>query len=304
MTKQYEVQAFFDEATFTVTYVVSDPETRDAVVIDPVLDYDNLSSQTSTKSIEKVLDYVREKDLSLRASLETHAHADHLTASPYLSDVLGIPVAIGDGISEVQKTFKAVFNLGPGAKTDGSQFDVLLSNNRPHAFGSIVVLPLATPGHTPACMSYLIGDAVFTGDALFMEDYGTGRTDFPRGSAEDLYHSVTDVLYELPEETRVFVGHDYLPAGREVRFESTISREKEGNIQLPAGKREDAFVRFRNERDAQLAAPRLLYQSVQVNVFGGRLPQPEPNGIRYLKIPLNLRAPTDDAGRIEQEAAE
>lgn len=304
MTKQYDVHAFFDDATFTVTYVVSDPETADAVVIDPVLDYDSVASQTSTASVEKVVSYIAKRGLTLRATLETHAHADHLTASPYLSDKLGIPVAIGSGITEVQKTFKTIFNLGEGAMTDGSQFDVLLEHGKPHAFGSVVVLPLSTPGHTPACMSYQIGDAVFTGDALFMEDYGTGRTDFPRGSASDLYHSVTEVLYELPEETRVFVGHDYLPGGRPVRFESTIETEKESNIQLPAGKAEEEFTRFRNTRDAELKAPKLLYQSVQVNVFGGRLPDAEANGIRYLKIPINLRAPTDSAGAVDAQAAE
>lgn len=303
MTKRFEVEAFFDPSTQTVSYVVWDPTSRDAVVIDPVLDYDNVASQTSTQSVQRIIGFIESQQLRLRASLETHAHADHLSASPRLKDYFNVPMAIGEDIRKVQKTFSRVFNL-PGARLDGSQFDILLQSGKAHHFGSVEVLPLATPGHTPACMSYVVGDAVFTGDALFMEDYGTGRTDFPAGSARDLYHSVKDVLYGLPGETRVFVGHDYQPGGRDVLFESTIARERAKNVQLSQATEENAFVAFREGRDNELAAPRLLYQSVQVNVFGGRLPAPEANEIRYLKIPLNLRRPTDDAGAEQREAAE
>lgn len=296
-----EVRALFDHETWTVTYVVFDPKTRDAVVIDPVLAFDALSAQTSTKEASRIIDVLTKEDLILRAVLETHAHADHLSSAAYLAAHYGVPVGIGAGIDQVQKTFAPLFGLPKETPTDGSQFDLLLEGGQTYALGSLRVKALSTPGHTPACLSYLIGDAVFTGDALFLEDYGTGRTDFPAGSAKALYHSVHEVLYRLPGDTRVFVGHDYQPGGREVLFESTIQAEQEKNVQLRADTTEEQFVALREARDKALRPPRLLYPSIQVNVFGGHLPQESENGFRYLKTPLNLRCPTDDVGRPKQD---
>lgn len=289
------VEAIFDTATSTLTYVVYDPETRDAVIIDPVLDYDPLASQTSTESAEKLISFVKENELNVHFILETHAHADHLSSSQLLKKRLEAPVAIGETIRIVQETFKNVFDL-PDLATDGSQFDKLIADGEQLEAGSLKIEALATPGHTPACMSYKIDDAVFTGDALFMPDFGTGRCDFPRGSAEDLYVSVHDKLYGLPDETRVFVGHDYQPGGRELAFETTIGESKRSNKQLTADTNKEQFVKFRTERDAKLSPPRLIFQSVQVNVDAGHLPKPHANAIRYLRLPLNLFGPTDDYG--------
>ena len=290
------VQAFFDPDTWTVSYVVHDPSTHDALIIDPVLDYDVLRSQTSARGLEDLVEYVTERRLTVRGIFETHAHADHISGARYLAEKFNVPVLIGAGIVKVQETFRDFFNLGEGVRVDGSQFDQLLSHGQTVHTGSLQVRALATPGHTPACMSYVIGDAVFTGDALFIEDYGTGRADFPAGSAEQLYHSVTETLYALPDQTRVFVGHDYMPNGRALRFETTILAEKERNVQLPLGRSKEDFVRFRNERDASLSPPKLIYQSVQINVFGGLLPEEESNHARYLKIPINARRRTNRAG--------
>lgn len=290
------VKPFYDEDTYTMSYLVWDPRSKDAVIIDPVLNYDVFSSQTSPEQADRILDTLEESGLRLRAILETHAHADHMSGAQYLKQKTHAPVGIGTLISRVQATFKPIFNLAEETPTDGSQFDFLIEPNLEMSFGTLLVRPLATPGHTPACLSYQIGDAVFTGDALFMEDYGTGRTDFPAGSAEALYHSVHEVLYALPEATRVFVGHDYQPNGRELRYESSILRQKQSNVQLRASTSREEFVALRTKRDRSLRAPRLIYQSIQVNVFGGHLPSPESNGGRYLKIPLNRRAPTDAAG--------
>jgi glyoxylase-like metal-dependent hydrolase (beta-lactamase superfamily II) len=291
-----KVRAFYDEETYTVTYLVWDAVTRDALIIDPVLNYDVFASETSPAQAEELLRTLEQERLQLRVILETHAHADHLSSAQYLKSKSGAPVAMGKDISLVQATFKPIFNLPESTRTDGSQFDLLLSPDAPVDFGSLRVLPLGTPGHTPACLSYLIGDAVFTGDALFMEDYGTGRTDFPAGSAEALYHSVHEVLYQLPNATRVFVGHDYQPGGRAVRYETSIASQKEQNIQLRASTTRQQFVELRRQRDKTLRAPRLIYQSVQVNVFGGLLPGPEGGAGRFLKIPLNRRTPTDACG--------
>jgi len=290
------IETFFDPATFTLTYVVFDPKTRDAVVIDPVLDYDVLSSQTSTTSITRVETFLKEKELKLHYVLETHAHADHLSGSQYLKRRFDARVAIGARIVDVQKVFSGVFDLGAGFATDGSQFDRLLADGERVAAGSLDLEVLATPGHTPACVTYKVGDAVFTGDALFIEDYGTGRCDFPSGSADALYTSVHERLYALPDATRVFVGHDYQPDGRALRFETTIGKSKEANIQLRASTPREEFVKRRTERDAKLAAPRLLFPSVQVNIDGGRLPKPHANGRRYLTIPLDMKKKTDDDG--------
>lgn len=284
------IETFFDGNTFTLTYVVYDPVSRDAVVIDPVLDYDPRGSVVSTAAVDRVSEFLRRERLVLRASLETHAHADHLSGSQVLrARFPGVVVAIGERIREVQEVFKGVFGLGPEFVADGRQFDRLLRDGERLAAGSLEVEVLATPGHTPACVSYHVGDAVFTGDALFMPDYGTGRCDFPRGSAEALYRSVTDRLYTLPPETRVFVGHDYMPGGRALAYESTIAAERAGNVQLPAGRAEGEFVAFRQTRDATLAAPTLLYPSLQVNIRAGRLPEPaREQTTGFFKIPFRL----------------
>jgi glyoxylase-like metal-dependent hydrolase (beta-lactamase superfamily II) len=292
-----KIEVFYDEATYTLTYVVHDPDTRDAVIIDPVLDYDPLASATSTGSVDEVTRFVRDRDLRVHWLLETHAHADHLSGAQLLKRRLEAPVAIGEHITTVQRTFKTLFDLPEDFATDGSQFDRLLKDGETVAAGSLEVGVIHTPGHTPACVSYRIGDAVFTGDALFMDDYGTGRCDFPAGSAEDLYHSVHDKLYALPDDTRVFVGHDYQPGGRELKWETTIGASKANNPQLAAATTKDKFVSFRRERDASLAPPRLIYQSVQVNVAGGRLPPEHDNGVRYFNLPLNLKKPTDETGQ-------
>lgn len=288
------IQAFFDPTTFTVTYVVYDASTKDAVVIDPVLDYDLLSSSASTASIEAVAAFLKREKLRVHYVLETHAHADHLSASQWLRNRFEAKVGIGVRIKEVQAVFKDVFD-GHFA-TDGSQFDALIEDGQKIEAGSLVFEAIATPGHTPACMAFKIEDAVFTGDALFMEDYGVGRCDFPRGSAEDLYDSVHGKLYALPDATRVFVGHDYQPGGREVKWETTIGRSKAENIQLKASTSKEDFVKARNARDATLQPPRLLWASVQVNVDAGRLPPAHGNGRRYIAVPLNLKKPTADDG--------
>ena len=288
------IQHFYDAATYTLTYVVFDPATRDAVVIDPVLDFDPASGRTSTASIEQVAAFVRREGLRVHAVFETHAHADHLSGSQYLRTRFGARVAIGRRITEVQQTFRPIF--GNPIAVDGSQFDMLLDDYARVQAGTLSVEVLPTPGHTPACVSLKIEDAVFTGDALFIEDYGTGRCDFPRGDAEALYHSVHEVLYALPDATRVFVGHDYQPNGRALRFETTIGAEKRANVQLSIETTREAFVSFRRTRDAGLAAPRLLFPSVQVNIDAGRLPAPGPDGLRRLQIPLNLGAATVDDG--------
>ncbi|MDI1449790.1 MBL fold metallo-hydrolase [Polyangium sp. 6x1] len=290
------VELFHDPATSTLTYVVYDPDSKDAVVIDSVLDYDPMSSTVSTASVEKVAAFLEKEGLRLHWALETHAHADHLTASPWLKKRFGGRTAIGAGIREVQAIFKTVFDMPPSFRTDGSQFDVLLEDGQVLEAGALRIETLSTPGHTPGCVSYLIGDVVFTGDALFIEDYGTGRCDFPRGSADTLYTSIHDKLYALPDETRVFVGHDYQPGGRPMRAETTIGRSKRENVHLRAETTRGDFVALRNARDATLAAPRLLWHSVQVNIDAGRLPAEHDNGVRYLRIPLNLRKPVDDDG--------
>lgn len=292
-----QLEAFYDEPTHTLTYVVWDPKTLDAVVIDPVLDFDPLSSRTDTRSVDAVSEFVRDRGLKLHRVLETHAHADHLSGSQLLKRRFGARVAIGEKIQIVQQTFKEIFDLPDDFATDGSQFDDLLADGQRISAGSLEVEAIATPGHTPACLSYRIDDAVFTGDALFMHDYGTGRTDFPRGSAHDLYRSVHDRLYRLPDSTRVFVGHDYQPGGRPLCYETTIGESKRQNPQLNQATTQQQFVSMRQARDRSLSAPRILYQSVQVNVAAGKLPSRHENGLRYFSLPLNLGTPTDDVGQ-------
>lgn len=283
-----QIKEFFDKNTWTLTYVVWDEKTSDAIVIDPVMDYDPAASKTSEESAKAVIEFLRSKQLNLHFLLETHAHADHLSGSQIIKrEFPKAKIAIGEKITKVQEIFKGVFGLPEDFKTDGSQFDRLLKDGEEFEAGSIKIKTLFTPGHTPACASYYIEGNVFVGDALFMPDYGTGRCDFPAGSAVELYHSVQGRLYELPADTKVYTGHDYMPNGRPLKFMATIAEEKKDNIQLKADTSLDDFVRFRTERDRTLAAPKLLLPSVQVNIDAGHLPEPAKNGKRYLRIPVS-----------------
>ncbi len=281
-----EVTAFFDETTCTISYVVADPDAGEAAIIDSVLDYDPKSGRTSTTSADKIIAAVRERNLDAKWTLDTHAHADHLTASFYLQEELGCRIGIGDKIPAVQETFKNIFNIGDEFATDGSQFDHLFADGERFNIGSIEGHVLQTPGHTPACCTYVIGDTAFVGDTIFMPDFGTARTDFPGGDARTLYKSIRKVL-ALPEDTRLFMCHDYGPNGRAYAWETTVGAERADNIHIREGVDETAFVAMRNERDATLDMPNLILPSVQVNIRAGRLPPPEDNGIAYLKIPLN-----------------
>lgn len=281
------VKAFFDAPTFTVSYVVHDPKTRRAAIIDSVLDFDPASGRTSTASADALLAYVQANGLSVDWLLETHAHADHLSAAPYLQKKGGGKIAIGAHIVAVQKTFGGLFNAEPGFRRDGSDFDHLFADGDRFQIGALDVTVLHVPGHTPACIAYVIGDAAFVGDTMFMPDYGTARADFPGGDARTLYRSARRIL-SLPPQTRLFMCHDYLPEGRtEYAWETTIAEERRANVHIHDGVDEDAFVSMREARDATLAMPRLILPSVQVNMRAGHLPPPEDNGVTYLKIPLN-----------------
>jgi glyoxylase-like metal-dependent hydrolase (beta-lactamase superfamily II) len=286
-----QIRHFFDTATSTLTYVVYDKVTKDAVVIDPVLDYDPASVTTSIESISVVQAFVKEQQLNVHLILETHAHADHLSGAKELVKrfLPNAKIGIGERITLVQKTFKEIFNFPSSFKTDGSQFHRLFKNNETVKVGSLGFKVLFTPGHTPACASYLFDGFVFSGDALFMPDSGTGRCDFPQGDAHDLYRSISKCLYALPDNTRVFVGHDYQPGGRPLMFETTIGESKKRNIQITASTSEENFVQLRKARDAVLSAPRLLFPSVQVNIAAGELPAPEENGRIYLKLPVTKK---------------
>lgn len=284
-----KIQNFFDPDTFTLTYLVIDEKTNDTVIIDPVLDFDPPSGKIDDHSIQKVLDYITQNQLNVKAILETHAHADHLSSSQILKQLFPKAVhGIGEKIKIVQEVFKSHFNLSD-LKIDGSQFDHLFKDFEEINFGSLHMKAFPTPGHTPACMSYQFENSVFVGDALFMPDYGTGRCDFPKGSAHDLYRSITTNLYSLPDETNVYVGHDYSPNGREMLFHTTIGESKLKNIQLSAKTTEAEYVEFRESRDKKLATPRLLFPSIQVNIDAGHLPSVEANGKSYLKLPLNVQ---------------
>jgi glyoxylase-like metal-dependent hydrolase (beta-lactamase superfamily II) len=280
------VRTFFDEATFTATHVVWDPASRKAAIIDSVLDYDHKSGRTSTKSADEVISFAMSEGLAIEWLLETHVHADHLSAAPYLKRKLGGHIAIGAKISLVQGVFKKVFNAEAEFATDGRQFDKLLDDGETFMIGGIAASVMHTPGHTPACSVYVIGDAAFVGDTLFMPDFGTARCDFPGGDAGQLYRSIRRVL-SLPPETRLFMCHDYAPGGREYRWETTVAAERESNIHVRDGVSEEEFVAMRTKRDRELAMPVLIIPSVQVNMRAGNMPPPEDNGVSYLKVPLN-----------------
>ncbi len=282
-----DVHGLFDSATGTVTYVVHQGKGSACAIIDSVLDYDSKSGRTRTASADKVIAYVREHELALEWILETHAHADHLSAAPYLQQQLGGKIAIGNQITRVQTVFKAIFNLEPGFKLDGSQFDHLFAGDDDFSIGKLMGKVLYVPGHTPACVAFQIGDAVFVGDTLFMPDVGTARCDFPGGDARTLYASTRKIL-SLPSATRLFMCHDYPPNGRSVDFETTVAEQRASNIHVHDGVSEAQFVEMRNKRDATLEMPVLIVPAVQINIRAGEMPPPESNGTSYIKIPLNV----------------
>lgn len=283
---QAQVKAFFDPATWTVSYVVFDAPGGHCALVDSVLDYDPKSGRTRTDSADQLIAFVREQNLTVDWILETHAHADHLSAAPYLRKHLGGKIAIGGKITQVQNVFKGIFHLEPEFATNGSQFDHLFEDGDTFAIGNLQAQALSVPGHTPACMAYQVSDAVFVGDTLFMPDVGTARCDFPGGNAHTLYQSVRKLL-SLPPETRLFMCHDYPPEGREAQWECTVADQRARNIHVHDGVSEAEFVAMRTKRDAGLAMPVLILPSVQVNIRAGELPPPEANGVSYLKIPLN-----------------
>ncbi len=287
------IQAFFDEATNTITYLVIDPKTLEAAIVDPVLDYDHRSGKARTDSADRVLEAVRLQGVEVKWIIETHAHADHLSAAPYLKFKTAAKVGIGEHIRDVQLIFRSFFNLDD-VSGNGSEFDHLFKDGESFKLGTLDVEVIHTPGHTPACVSYRIGDAVFVGDTLFMPDYGTARTDFPGGSAEQLYRS-SQRLLSMPDETRLFMCHDYKAPGRDVyEWETTVKAERERNVHLGGDVSKEQFVAMRQARDATLPAPTLLLPSIQVNIRAGKLPQAESNGVRYLKIPMRLSEPASE----------
>ncbi|MDG1377420.1 MAG: MBL fold metallo-hydrolase [Yoonia sp.] len=282
------VNAFFDPATFTVSYVAREPNGETCAIIDSVLDFDPASGRTDTSSADAIIDFVKSEGLTVAWILESHVHADHLSAAPYLQERLGGKIGIGDQITVVQDTFGKVFNEGTAFQRDGSQFDALFKEGDTLNIGEMRLDVIHTPGHTPACLTYVIGDAAFVGDTLFMPDFGTARCDFPGGSAENLYKSIQKIL-SLPDETRIFVGHDYKAPGRdEFAWETTVGEQKAMNVHVGAGKPLEEFVSMRQERDASLGMPRLILPSIQTNMRAGQMPEPESNGVSYLKTPVNL----------------
>jgi len=281
------IAGFFDEETFTISYVVSDPTTSEAAIIDSVLDYEAASGRTSHGSAERIIEYVTSNNLKVTWLIETHAHADHLSAAPYLQDRLGGKLAIGEEITRVQEVFGKLFNAGSDFERDGSQFDRLFTDGETFNLGEIEAIALHVPGHTPADMAFVIGDAAFVGDTIFMPDYGTARADFPGGDARQLFHSIRRLL-SLPEDTRLFMCHDYKAPGRnEYAWETTVKQQRGGNVHVKDGVTEDDFVEMRTKRDATLDMPNLIMPSVQVNIRGGHLPEPEDNGVSYIKIPVD-----------------
>jgi glyoxylase-like metal-dependent hydrolase (beta-lactamase superfamily II) len=281
-----QVKTFFDETTFTASHLAWDQDSKAAAIIDSLRDYDPKSGRSSHASADALLAFVAEAGLQVDWILETHVHADHLTAAPYLKERLGGRIAIGAAVPLVQKTFKEVFNAGDDFTPDGRQFDKLFEDGERIALGGLTIEVMATPGHTPACVTYRVGDAAFVGDTLFMPDYGTARCDFPGGDARTLYRSIRKIL-SLPEQTRLFLCHDYAPGGRDFIWECSVARQRAENIHIHEGVSEEDFVRMREERDRQLSMPVLLLPSVQVNMRAGALPPPEDNGVSYLKIPVD-----------------
>ncbi|HXH02110.1 MAG TPA: MBL fold metallo-hydrolase [Candidatus Competibacteraceae bacterium] len=281
------VEAFYDPITGTLSYGVREPDGRHCAIIDPVLDYDARSGRTSSRNADRLVDYVRQHGLTVEWILETHVHADHLSAAAYLQEKLGGRIGIGEHVGRVQSIFKNIFHAEPDFATDGRQFDRLFGDGDTFAIGALQAQVLHTPGHTPACVSYRIGDAVFLGDTLFMPDVGTARCDFPGGDARTLYRSIRRLL-SLPADSRLFVCHDYPPPGREVRWQTSIAEQRAYNPDIRDGVSEDDFVASRTARDRELDLPNLMIPSVQVNMRAGHLPPPEDNGVRYLKVPLNL----------------
>lgn len=281
------VKAFFDDATNTVSYVVREPDGRTCAIVDSVLDYDPASGRTNTESADEIIAWVKAEDLQVAWILESHVHADHLSAAPYLQEHLGGKIGIGANITVVQDTFGKVFNEGTEFQRDGSQFDALFNEGDSFHIGQLRADVLHTPGHTPACLTYVIGDAAFVGDTLFMPDFGTARCDFPGGSAEDLYTSIQKIL-ALPDDTRIFVGHDYKAPGRdEFAWETTVGEQKALNVHIGAGRPLEEFVAMREKRDASLGMPRLILPSLQTNMRAGHFPDAEDNGTRYFKVPIN-----------------
>ena len=286
LTVKPKVTAFFEEATNTISYVVGDPDSDACAVIDSVLDFDYTGGRTSTKSADEIIGFIKENDLKVEWVIETHVHADHLSAAPYIQQELGGKLGIGSHITQVQNIFGKVFNAGTEFQRDGSQFDKLFEDGDTYKIGSLTGVALYTPGHTPACMTHVIGDAAFVGDTLFMPDGGTARADFPGGDARALYRSTKRIL-ALHPQTRLFMCHDYGPDGRDIAWESTVGESREKNIHVRDGISEDEFVRMREARDATLGLPRLIIPSVQVNMRAGNMPEPEDDDNRYLKVPIN-----------------
>lgn len=281
------VEAFFDTGTNTVSYVVQDPDGSACAIIDSVLDFDHAAGRTDTASADKIVGFIKDKNLKTQWILESHVHADHLSAAPYLQEQLGGKIGIGSQIREVQDTFGKVFNEGTEFQRDGSQFDALFAEGDSFHIGPLRADVMHTPGHTPACLTYVIGDAAFVGDTLFMPDFGTARCDFPGGSAHDLYQSIQRIL-ALPDETRIFVGHDYKAPGRdEFAWETTVGAQKAANVHVGGGTDETSFVGLRETRDAQLAMPKLIVPSLQINMRAGNMPPPEEDGTVMLKLPIN-----------------
>lgn len=285
MTSTAEIKAFFDQETYTVSYVVADPTSGICAIIDSVLDYDPDSGRTKTTTADQLISYIEEKKYICDWVLETHVHADHLSAAPYLKEQLGAKTAIGDQVSVVQKTFGPVFNAESGFVTDGSQFDHLFKDDEKFQIGGIDAHVIHTPGHTPACVSYVIEDTCFIGDTMFMPDFGTARCDFPGGDAAQLYASIQRIL-SMPDDTVLYMCHDYAPGGRDYQWITSVKEQKEKNIHL-AGKSREQYIEARTTRDAELSMPKLILPSVQVNMRGGDLPPAEDNGTSYIKIPIN-----------------
>ena len=286
-TLRPSIAGFFDQATFTVSYVIHDPETCEAAIIDSVLDYEAAAGRTSYGSADRIIEYVTSNNLKVTWLIETHAHADHISAAPYLQQKLGGKLAIGKGIIRVQDVFGKLFNAGTDFERDGSQFDHLFTDGETFKLGKIEGIALHVPGHTPADIAFIIGDAAFVGDTIFMPDFGTARADFPGGDARQLFQSIRRLL-SLPDETRLFLCHDYKAPGRdEYAWETTVGQQRRENVHVKDGVSEDDFVEMRTSRDATLAMPNLIMPSVQVNIRGGRLPEPEENGVSYIKIPVN-----------------